>query len=239
MELAQYFNNIDGKIQVSREQASDFAKHIAGDFNPIHDVDAKRFCVPGDLLFSIFLSRCGVAEQMCFTFSGMVNDKTQLNFPEVRLENAIVTDEKEKEYVNVESRGETTIDPIAIHNLILGYVQFSGKCFPHQLVPLMKSHDVMINPSRPFVIYDSMSIKLDTLEFDEVALNLTNTTLEVDGKRGDATFAFSLESQRRQIGVGNKKMVLSGLRAFDEEGMNSIVDMYIRRMDQFGLADVE
>ena len=55
MQLDEYYSDGNGHIAISREQASDFAKGVAGDFNPIHDVDAKRFCVPGDLLFSLAL----------------------------------------------------------------------------------------------------------------------------------------------------------------------------------------
>ena len=48
-----------GCYEVSAEQGSRFAKEVAGDFNPIHDHDSKRFCVPGDLLFAIALSDFG------------------------------------------------------------------------------------------------------------------------------------------------------------------------------------
>jgi hypothetical protein len=48
MFLSPYFTKQDQSVFISAQQASDFAKKIAGDFNPIHDVGAKRFCVPGD-----------------------------------------------------------------------------------------------------------------------------------------------------------------------------------------------
>ena len=53
MFLAPYFSEQNQAISVSAQQASDFAKKIAQDFNPIHNVGAKRFCVPGDLLFAL------------------------------------------------------------------------------------------------------------------------------------------------------------------------------------------
>lgn len=53
MFLSPYFLKQNQSISVSAQQASDFAKKIAQDFNPIHDVGAKRFCVPGYLLFAL------------------------------------------------------------------------------------------------------------------------------------------------------------------------------------------
>ena len=55
MFLENYCRITDDKISFTRQQASDFAKQIADDFNPLHDIQAKRFCVPGDLLFSLIL----------------------------------------------------------------------------------------------------------------------------------------------------------------------------------------
>ena len=51
MLVEKYYSEVGQEVRVSRQQASDFAKNIADDFNPIHDVQTKRFCVPGDLLF--------------------------------------------------------------------------------------------------------------------------------------------------------------------------------------------
>ncbi|MGL5048946.1 MAG: DUF3581 family protein, partial [Shewanella sp.] len=68
MFLAPYFLKQNQAISVSAQQASDFAKKIAQDFNPIHDVGAKRFCVPGDLLFALVLTQYGLSQSMKFGF---------------------------------------------------------------------------------------------------------------------------------------------------------------------------
>ena len=44
-------------VVISAEQASRFAKGVAGDYNPIHNPGARRFCVPGDLLFTLVLTK--------------------------------------------------------------------------------------------------------------------------------------------------------------------------------------
>ena len=73
VDISEYCS-IDGSaLSFSREQASHFAKQIAGDFNPIHNVDYKRFCVPGDLLFAVMLSQFGVSPETKVSFDGMVN----------------------------------------------------------------------------------------------------------------------------------------------------------------------
>ena len=62
----EHYCQVDGeKISFTRQQASDFAKNVADDFNPLHDIDAKRFCVPGDLLFAISLETAGLSQAAC------------------------------------------------------------------------------------------------------------------------------------------------------------------------------
>ena len=66
--LAPYTSFSGKSVSFSRSQASRFAKQVADDFNPLHDVDAKRFCVPGDLLFAVLIQHLGLYPRMNFTF---------------------------------------------------------------------------------------------------------------------------------------------------------------------------
>ena len=70
MQFLDSFYTRSGAHQytVSAEQGSTFAKNIAGDFNPIHDAESKRFCVPGDLLFALALQEYGLHQRMDFQF---------------------------------------------------------------------------------------------------------------------------------------------------------------------------
>lgn len=79
MFLTAYHSNQQHQFQFTRQQASHFAKLVAGDFNPIHDEDSKRFCVPGDLLFAVLLQKEGISQKMRFDFSGMVSDGVALH----------------------------------------------------------------------------------------------------------------------------------------------------------------
>lgn len=226
MFLESYGNVINNKVSFSRQQASDFAKKVADDFNPLHDVDAKRFCVPGDLLFSVVLEKSGLSQNMGFTFSGMVSDGVELNFPEVITDSAWVTDDNAKEYMKIEVSGDNTSNTSAINSLICSYVEFSGHTFPHILVGLMAENNVMINPTRPMVMYENMFIHLDKLDFTEVKLQLTTPTLTVDGKRGKATLPFDLISDGKVIGHGKKHMLLSGLRDYDQSIIDGLIAHY-------------
>ena len=89
MLLDPYYIQQDSSIIISAEQASIFAKKECQDFNPIHDPDSKRFCVPGDLLFALALKEYGVSESMKFTFTNMVGDNIPLNFPKATGDNII------------------------------------------------------------------------------------------------------------------------------------------------------
>jgi hypothetical protein len=233
MFLESYCNNAAGKINFTRQQASDFAKKVADDFNPLHDVDAKRFCVPGDLLFSLTLEKSGLSQEMKFTFSGMVNDGIGLIFPDNIESHAAIIDDKNKEYLTIDVSGENTKNPATISSLIKAYVEFSGQTFPHILVALMAENNVMINPTRPMVMYESMSIHLDTLDFNEVKLALATPTLSIDGKRGVADLIFNLISDGKKIGHGKKHMLLSGLRPYEQSVIDSIVNEYNNKKAKF------
>lgn len=226
MFLEKYCQNDNDKISFTRQQASDFAKKIADDFNPLHDIDAKRFCVPGDLLFAIILEKSGLTQNMTFTFSGMVSDGIALNFPNTINNKSHITDDKGKEYLSVAVSGETITNSDTIRALTKAYVEFSGHTFPHILVDLMEKEQMMINPTRPMVMYESMSIHLDSLAFTSVKLELAKTTLSIDGKRGVADLIFNLVTDGKIIGNGKKHMLLSGLRPYEQEIINEIIAIY-------------
>lgn len=230
MNISQYFNQGESSsFSFSREQASKFAKDIAGDFNPLHDIETKKFCVPGDLLFSIALSKLGVSKKMQFTFSGMVSDGIELDFSCQEAADIKVIDGNEKEYMSINREGELTNNQELAASLAQRYVEFSGHTFPHVLVPLMEKENAMINPARPLVIYENMSIDLLRLDFTNPTLEITNTSLEVNGKRGRATLQFCFKVGDEVVGHGEKLMALSGLREFDAEVINAVVADYDER----------
>ncbi len=226
MLLDNYYSTENNKIYFSREQASNFAKRVAGDFNPIHNQDAKRFCVPGDLIFALVLAKHGLCQHMEFTFSGMVGEDMQLEITEPSPGTLSIRDEKGKECLGVKCSGEKTTNQTLIADLSLRYVGFSGQTFPHILVPLMEKEQVMINPQRPMVIYQSMIIDLDRLDFSAPELELSSSRLEISGKRGHVRFDFLFKSAGEIVGKGEKNMILSGLREYDQEKIDHMVAGY-------------
>jgi hypothetical protein len=219
------------KFSISADQGSAFAKTVAGDFNPIHHAASKRFCVPGDLLFAIALNEYGLHQYMTFQFLDIVSADIILDYPkqpsaqsETQLQ---VVNDYGKPVLGVEYTGGVTHQPDQIEQFLKNYVSFSGQNFPHILVPLMREHQVMINPKRPLVIYQSMSFEFDHLNFNALDISLEKTTLEVNGRRGDAKLYFSLNSKGCSIGAGIKKLILSGLREYDQQVIQKMCDDYL------------
>ena len=220
----------DGQcIRISARQGSLFAKQVAGDFNPIHDEDSKRFCVPGDLLFALALSRYGVRERMDFSFAGMVGDGVPLCFPEIVEGDGAVTNDQGKALLNMHFAGSARGERDFCEALIRQYVAFSGQNFPHILVPLLAESGVMINPDRPLVIYESMSLAFATLIFRAPRLVLRDARLEVLGKRGDVRLHFDIEGDNGKVGEGTKKLAIGGLQPYDEARMTALVDAFLAR----------
>ena len=226
MNLEKYYNLEGSKLSFTRQRASDFAKRIAGDFNSLHDVDAKRFCVPGDLLFSVIIHHYGLRQTMGFSFSGMVSDDVTLILPEVNAREISIYDENDKKYLDVSSNGVHSSDKVLINSLTRNYVEFSGHTFPDILVPLLKENNVMMNPERPLVIYDHMRISLDTLDIDSIDLSLSNSDFRQYGKRGDIALNYDLSCNGEQVGKGQKKMVVSGLREYEQARVDEMIDIY-------------
>ncbi|WP_417568177.1 DUF3581 family protein [Marinobacter sp.] len=227
MFLDRFHTVEDGHVVISALQGSQFAKEIAGDFNPIHDPDARRFCVPGDLLFAIILARFGLSEHMTFRFRSLLGAGVPLRF--VEAESTIdVCDDAGKVYIEVIRSGARTQDRQLIEEIIRAYVSASGKNFPHTLKPLMESNGVMFNPDRPMVMYESMSLALDNLDLPSPGLEMHNATLDAAGKRGNVLLEYRLTADGKAVGEVTKRLVLSGLRPYSPEAMAGVIEEFYR-----------
>jgi len=232
MLIDPYYTASNGNISFTREQGSNFAKQMADDFNPIHDIDARRFCIPGDLLFAIILAKYGLNRHMEFGFTGMVVDGIELVLPEPSAE-LEVNDVAGKQYLTIRRSGDNSRDPSLIDKLTRAYVAFSGHTFPHILVPLLADQGVMINPDRPVVMYESMTIDLDRLDIEAPLLEIDDNQLAINGKRGEVLSTFNLVEDGTIVGRGKKRMILSGLRPYEKQAMDEIVARLDRRKLDF------
>ncbi len=237
MNLEKYYTLEDSRLSFTRQQASDFAKSVAGDFNGIHDVESKRFCVPGDLLFSVIIHHYGLRQTMGFSFSDMVDDSVTLILPEVNAREISIYDENDKKHLDISSNGTHSNNPDLIASLTRNYVEFSGHTFPHVLVPLMKKNNAMINTERPLIIYDHMRISLDTLEIDSVELSLSDCIFRLYGKRGDIALNYDLCCNGERVGKGQKKMVLSGLREYQQSKIDELIERYNHHKNRYTNSD--
>lgn len=229
MFLQSFFLQTGNQISISASQGSQFAKQICNDYNPIHDDESKRFCVPGDLLFALTLHRYGLSQQMRFDFAGLVPADKELVFPQWNESELSIADSREKTYLSVQRQGTTSDNQSVIEQLVRSYVEFSGHSFPYILVPLMQQHQVMINTARPLVMYQSMSLNLEHLDLSSPLVKFIDADMEVDGKRGNVSLKFAITDGEATVGSGEKKLVLSGLREFDQQAMDQLILDYEAR----------
>lgn len=229
MYLSPYFTNNDNSFQFTRQQASHFAKKVAGDFNPIHDEDSKRFCVPGDLLFAVLLRKEGVSQRMRFDFSGMVSEGVELQIEDRGDKESAVVDANGKEYLHMNHEGDVSHDPDFIEHVVTSYVKFSGMNFPHIMVPLMEEQQMMINCDRPLVIYESMEVEFQRLDLSNPEVVFAGASFDVNGKRGLVTLNFEFKDEGQVIGTGLKRMVASGLKPYCNNAIEELVNRFNER----------
>lgn len=222
------FHKADGNIvRISAQQASRFAKEIADDFNPIHNPDAQRFCVPGDLLFSLVLAKYGISPKMTFIFKGMVGDNDPLDFTPTDANAFDISNGADKVYLRVEREGEILKKPALAETLSRNYVAFSGHNYPYTIQPLLTSQQVMLNPERPLVIYERMLFELDTLDLENPTLEAKQAELVVNGKRGEVNLNFAIKSVGKIVGHGFKRLLVSGLIPHNDEVAEKLVATYL------------
>jgi hypothetical protein len=97
----------------------------------------------------------------------------------------------------------------------------------------MQDQGVMINIERPMVIYESMEFELQRLDIPDVKLRLADSRMEVDGKRGDVRLTFEFLCGETVVGTGCKRLLLSGMRPYEQEGMDQLVNAYLARRDNY------
>lgn len=233
MFLDDFHTLTAGVATITPEQASRFAKVVAGDFNPIHDADARRFCVPGDLLCALVMGRYGLSEHMAFRFRGMVGRDVPLSLPDSDAPLLAIAGQDGKVYLDVERTGGTTREPAVVEAFIRRYSAFSGRNFPEFLEPLMRDKGVMFNPDRPLVLYDSMTFDLQEPPGTALDMELVDASLDVQGKRGEEWVRFRITDGGRVIGAGAKKVVISGLQAYDDSRMQPFIEDYTARRARF------
>ena len=228
MLLTPYYRQQGDQIIISAAQASQFAKKECQDFNPIHDPDNKRFCVPGDLLFAVALQTYGISESMSFTFTNMVADNMALNFPRTEDNPLIITTAQGKSVLEITRSGETSYDSSVIESLIKHYVLFSGQNFPTLLMPLMKQHQVMFNPARPLVMYNSMQFEFERLPLNaQLHVELANSEFDVEAKRANELLHFAIYDGDSVIVRGVKAVVVGCLKAYDHDAITAFADGYL------------
>ena len=165
---------------------------------------------------------------MEFGFLGMVPAGIELILPEPSAQ-LLIKDAPGKDYLSILRSGGNSDNAGLIDNLTRNYVEFSGHTFPDLLVPMLAEQNMMINPARPMVMYESMTIDLDRLDIDSPVLEVDRKELSTNGKRGEVLLGFNLVESGKVVGRGKKRMILSGLREYDKPVMDEAVAVYNQR----------
>jgi len=179
-------------------------------------------------MFSFVLLHYGLSAHMTFRFRAMVDADEPVHCPPDEGDSLALTDRRGGVFMEAEREGEQTRDRQAVEAFMRQYVAFSGRTFPHYLIPVLAENRVMFHPDRPMVIYDSMGFTLDTFDFGLPELELESAALDARGKRGDVVMRFSISEGSRGLGSGWKKIVMSGLREYDEAAMNDFIEKFNR-----------
>ena len=129
--------------------------------------------------------------------------------------------------------GEVNRDSAFIEHVVTNYVQFSGMNFPHIMVPLMEEQQMMINCQRPLVIYESMEVEFTRLNLSHPEVEFAGATFDVEGKRGVVTLNFDFKEGDEVVGKGVKRMVASGLKAYNQEDIDGLVTRFNERKEEF------
>lgn len=237
MFLDKFHSVNQGRVVVSATQASQFAKDIAGDYNPIHNPDARRFCVPGDLLFALILDRFGLYQNMTFKFRSLLGPDVplELNNSDGLIQ---VSDAAGKVYLEASCDGDMTEDRKLIEEVTRCYVAASGTNFPHTLKPLMESNGVMFNPQRPMIIYESMNLALSDLNIETPGLETGHSSLAVNGKRATASLEYQLMSAGKSVGKVEKTLVITGVRDYDGSAMDEIITQFYELQAEYKAARI-
>jgi hypothetical protein len=71
-----------------------------------------------------------------------------------------------------------------------------------------------------------MSLHLDRLDLQQPSVELADTRMVVEGKRGDVELQFRLMDGDHIVGCGVKKIILSGLREYQQAAVDEMVADY-------------
>lgn len=233
MFLNEFYCQQDNSFHFSQLQASRFAKEVARDFNKIHDIDDKRFCVPGDLLFAVTLKKHGLYPNMKLQFTGMVKNDIPLQFVSPAESEIEITNHKEQTLLKLQTEGDANHDQALLQKIIKDYVKFSGRNFPEFLVPIMERENFMFSPTRGLIMYKSMEINMTRTDIKNIDLEYDCTQVEMNGKRATVIFKFNFFEGKELVGTGQKEMILSGLVPYEQAAVDKIVDMFYAARDAY------
>jgi len=83
------------------------------------------------------------------------------------------------------------------------------------------------------VIYESMTLSFDHLDFKQASVKMLEPEMKVDGKRASAFLHFQVKSGEEVVGKGFKKLAISVTSGYEAEPMQAFVDDYLARKNGY------
>jgi len=99
---------------------------------------------------------------------------------------------------------------------------------------LLAKEKVMFNLDRPLVIYESMTLNMQRLDFETPMVEMLDPSLEINGKRATAHLHFQIRSESGDVvGIGFKRLTVGSLRDYEHEPLQAFVEEYLQRKNNY------
>ncbi|TOH85620.1 DUF3581 family protein, partial [Vibrio parahaemolyticus] len=79
----------------------------------------------------------------------------------------------------------------------------------------------------------SMEVEFSRLELKHPEVDFTGATFDVEGKRGVVTLNFAFKEDGQEVGTGKKRMVATGLKPYNQESVEDLVERFNTRKEAF------
>lgn len=214
MDISEYYDCIDGEIHFNDLKASQFAKNVSNDQNPIHDHDNKNYCIPGDLIFSMCADVLGLGSETDLYLHHPIGKNSSILIKEAKDGFYLGRDQSGIKIFTYRKNGETT-DICDTGNFLNCFARVTETLFEDAIHPQLKQKGLMINPSSPSVVLTSISIRKSENSKPVHKIKPDESVATGNVKRAKVTAKYTMNDlYDNSIGEARKTLFISGLREY-------------------------
>lgn len=206
---------------------SAYARNVAKDFNPIHSHLAKKYCVPGDLIFALITEMHGAHNYMRVDFLNRVGAECKLFFDTKRIALALLDVDK-KLYAELATAGDKSVCPKRLKTVSNVVVSCTSGYFPYKLIDNLREENVMLSIRRSMVMLKSIEVELRNIHSaSSLVAKYQSSGLELSGKRGEVKVYFQLfDDDGISVGFVTKTVLIIGIEKFNDKASKQYLDDY-------------